>query len=341
MPFTLELIWYLVICISVIFYTVLDGFDLGVGCLHLFARDDTDRRVFLNAIGPVWDGNEVWLIIIFGGMFAGFPPVYATICSSFYTLMMIFIAGLMFRAVAIEFRSKHGSHAWRKTWDILFSVASFIIAFAIGIIMANLIHGLPINENGDFVGNFWGFFTPYTVLVGVTGVALFMMHGTTYLIMKTEGDLHDRIRNWVKPTILFFVICYVVTTLATLMYQPHMLNMMKESPWLFVVAVAAMLAIANVPRCVHHGKDGMAFLSSCFSIALLFILFGIGTFPNFVRSSIDPQNFSLTFLNSAASVKTLQVILTVALIGVPLVLAYGFWIYRVFRGKVRLDDTSY
>ena len=125
------------------------------------------------------------------------------------------------------------------------------------------------------------------------------------------------------------------------MYQPHMLAMMKENPWLFIIAVAAMLVIANVPRCTYHRKDGMAFISSCLSIALLFVLFGIGTFPNFVRSSIDPQQFSLTFLNSAASVKTLQVILTVALIGVPLVLLYGFWIYRVFRGKVKLDDTSY
>ncbi len=337
----LPLIWYSVLCISVIFYIILDGFDLGVGCLHLFGRSDQDRRVFLNSIGPVWDGNEVWLIIIFGGMFAGFPAVYSTICSVFYTIMMAVIAGLMFRAVAIEFRSKHPSHRWRRTWDILFSVASFLIAFLIGVVLANLIHGLPLKGHALIGWSLRKFFSPYAVLVGVTGVSLFMMHGTIYLLMKTEGELHNYLRRWVKPTILFFVVCYILTTLITLVYEPHMIATMKKVPWLFAFAVAAVLTIANIPRCVHLGKDGMAFISSSLSIALLFMLFGIGTFPNFLRSTIDPQLYSLTFMNSAASTKTLQIILTVAVIGVPLVLAYGFWIYRIFRGKVRLDDASY
>jgi len=336
-----ENIWYLVICISVVFYTVLDGFDLGVGALHLFARDDRERRVFLNAIGPVWDGNEVWLIIIFGGMFAGFPAAYATICEAFYTLIMILLAAIIFRAVAIEFRSKIESKNWRFAWDIIFSFSSILMAFIIGMIMANLIQGIPLDENGDFVGSFSTFFSPYSILLGFTACALFAMHGAVFLLMKTEGSLHDHVRKWINPAIVVFLIFYVMTTLATLMYMPHMLKMMRSAPWLFAIALIAMLAIANVPRCIYKGNDGWAFISSSCCIAFLFFLFGIGIYPNLVRSSINPEHFSLNLYNAAAAVPTFKVILTVACIGVPLVLAYGFWIYRIFRGKVTLDDTSY
>ena len=334
-------IWYLVIGVSVVFYTVLDGFDLGVGCLHLFTKNDKERRVMLNAIGPVWDGNEVWLVIIFGALFVGFSPVYATICSAFYTLMMILMAGLMIRAVAIEFRSKQESPRWRRIWDGLFSIASYVIAFSIGVMMGNLIAGIPLDQTGDFVGSFSDFFTPYTVLVGITGVAVFMMHGTVYMLMKTEGEMHDRVRRWLGPKIGIFVICYIATTLFTLFSMPHMLHTMKQTPWLFMVALVAMLMIANVPYCAYRGNDGWAFLSSSLSIGLLFVLFGIGTYPNLVRSSLNPEQFSLNLFNSAASMPTMKVVLTVAVIGVPLVLAYGWWIYHIFRGKVTIDETSY
>lgn len=335
-----QVIWYLVIGASVIFYTVLDGFDLGVGCLHLFTRSDTERRVMLNAIGPVWDGNEVWLVIAFGALFVGFPPVYATVCSAFYTPIMILIAGLMFRAVAIEFRSKQESPRWRSFWDVMFSLGSYLIAFIIGIMMANLIIGIPIDKDQIFYGNFWSFFTPYTVLVAITGVALFSMHGAIFMLMKTEGEMHERIRRWVNPAIILFVILYVLVTFSTLVHQPHMIAVMKEHPWLFGVGLLAALAIAYIPACVKRGWDGTAFLSSCASIALLFSLFGIGTYPNLVRSTLDPQN-SLTLFNASAGFNTLKVVLIVAIIGVPLVLGYGWWIYRIFRGKVSLDEASY
>lgn len=337
----LENIWYLVICVSVILYTILDGFDLGVGALHLFARDDRERRVFLNAIGPVWDGNEVWLIIVFGGLFAGFPAAYATICEAFYNLIMILLAAIIFRAVAIEFRSKVERKRWRHVWDYVFSVSSILMAFIIGVMMANLVEGIPLDQNGDFVGVHWNFFSPYAILLGVTAIALFSMHGAIFLLMKTEDALHSHVRRWVNPTIVFFLICYFVTTLATLFYMPHMLDRMRSVPWLFVVAILSMLSIANVPRCLHKGNDGFAFLSSCGCIAFLFILFGIGIYPNLVRSSINPAEYSITLYNASASLPALKVILTVACIGVPIVLAYGFWIYRIFRGKVKLDANSY
>ncbi len=321
-------------------YTVLDGFDLGVGCLHLFTRDDQERRLMLNAIGPVWDGNEVWLIIVFGAMFVGFPPVYATICSSFYFIIMILLMGLMIRAVAIEFRSKQESKGWRHLWDCMFSIGSYVIAFTISVLMGNIIIGIPIDQNEVFQGSFAGFFTPYTILVGILGVTIFMMHGAIYMLMKTEGTMHKRVRRWVNPTIIIFIVCYIATTIVTVIYKPHMIDIMRETPALFLVGVLALLAIACVPLFACRGKDGTAFIFSSISVALLFVLFGLGTYPNMVRSSLDPS-YSLTLFNSSATVATLKVVLIVAGIGVPMVLAYGYWIYRIFRGKVSIDETSY
>ncbi len=337
---TFQIIWYAVIGISVIMYTVLDGFDLGVGCLHLFTRDDQERRLMLNAIGPVWDGNEVWLVIVFGAMFVGFPPVYATICSSFYFIIMILLMGLMIRAVAIEFRSKQESKGWRCFWDYMFSIGSYVIAFTIGVLMGNIIVGIPIDQNEVFQGSFTGFFTPYTILVGILGVTVFMMHGAIYMLMKTEGAMHERIRRWISPTIIIFIICYIATTIMTLIYKPHMIDLMKGTPALFLMGILALLAIICVPLFACRSKDGTAFIFSSISIALLFVLFGLGTYPNMVRSSLDPS-YSLTLFNSSATVATFKVVLTIAGIGVPMVLAYGYWIYRIFRGKVSIDETSY
>ncbi len=336
-----HIIWYLIIGVSVVLYTVLDGFDLGVGCLHLFTRDDNERRLMLNAIGPVWDGNEVWLVIIFGGIFVGFPPVYATICSGLYNLIMILIAGLMIRAVSIEFRSKQESPKWRTFWDYMFSIGSYVIAFTIGLVMGNLITGIPLGSHGVFIGTFGDFFTPYTILVGITGIAVFMMHGAIYMLMKTEGKMHERVRRWVNPTITIFIVSYLAITLVTLIYKSHMIGLMREIPYLFTVGLLTLLAIVCVPYFVHRKMDGTAFIFSSLSITFLIALFGLGTYPYMVRSSVDPHINSLTLFNSAATLPTMKVVLIVAAIGVPLVLAYGYWIYRIFRGKVTLDDTSY
>jgi len=337
----LVLIWYFVICASVVFYTILDGFDLGVGMLQLFGRSDTERRIFLNSIGPVWDGNEVWLVIIGGATFAGFPIAYATICSVFYIPIMILLMGIIFRAVAIEFRSKVESPVWRQVWDVIFCVSSYVMTFLFGVLLANLVQGVRLGPEGEFLGTFWDFFTPYSILVGITGIFLFIMHGTIYLFMKTEGDLHERLRGWVPHSIAYFCIFYFLTTAATLIYMPHMGDALRDNPWLFLIALVALLVIANIPREIFRGNDWYAFLSSCLSITLLLALYAIGTFPNLLRSSLDPAKHSMTIYDAAASDGTLKIILTIAIIGVPLVIAYGFWIYRIFRGKVTLHDASY
>lgn len=332
--------WFILIGVLFTGYAMLDGFDLGVGALHLFTRTDDERRVMLNAIGPVWDGNEVWLVTGGGALFAAFPNVYATVFSGFYMAFVLLLVALIFRAVAIEFRSKQPMRWWRQMWDIGFSAGSVLSSLLIGVAMGNIAWGIPIDGRGEFAGTFWTLLHPYPLLLGVTTVALFMMHGAIYALMKTEGTLHDRLRGWINNCVIFFIICYAVTTMATLLYVPHMAARVRGSPWLFTLAVANMLAIANIPREIHRGRDGRAFLSSCAAMITLMGLFGLEMYPNLVLSNPDPAN-SLNIYNAASSPKTLSIMLTIAAIGVPIVLAYTVSIYWIFRGKVKLDRMSY
>jgi cytochrome bd ubiquinol oxidase subunit II len=339
--FILSLLWYLIIGFSVAFYVILDGFDLGVGIMNFFTKQDRDRRVFLNAIGPVWDGNEVWLVIVGGALFAGFPDVYATLFSGFYNLCMLLLAALIFRAVAIEFRSKRESKRWRLIWDALFSCSSLLIAFGLGVVLGNLMDGIPLNADGDFIGSFEMFFRPFPILIGFFTVALLMMHGSIYLAMKTEGALHKQLCLWSHRCIWGFVAIYVVTSVVTWVQAPHLIERFKEDPLFLIVPLATLLCILNIPRMFTRRSIGWAFLFSCFSIALLFCVFGIGTFPYLVRSSLHPEANSLSFFNASASALTLKVLLIMVAIGIPLVFFYGTYAYRVFRGKVKIDKMSY
>jgi cytochrome d ubiquinol oxidase subunit II len=339
MPFDLNHLWFLLVGILLTGYALLDGFDLGVGALHLFVRKDEHRRLFMNAIGPVWDGNEVWLVTGGGALFAAFPHVYATVFSGFYLAMMLVLFALIFRAVAIEFRSRRPERPWRQVWDVSFSVSSILSALLFGIALGNVIWGLPLDERWDYTGTFLGLLHPYAILTGLTSVALFMMHGAIFLVLKTDGEVHEIVRGWIRNTIIFFVICYATTTMTTLLYAPHMSSAIKAHPALFVVPLLTMLAVANIPREIHLNRDGMAFLSSGATIVGLMALVGIGLYPNLVRAT-DPER-SLTLYNAASSASTLKTMAVIAAIGIPLVLAYTVSVYWIFRGKVRLDSSSY
>ncbi len=342
MEFTLDLntIWFLLIGALLSGYAILDGFDLGVGMLHLFVKGDKERRIMINSIGPVWDGNEVWLVTGGGALFAAFPHVYATVFSGFYNAFILLLFMLIFRAVAIEFRSKRPMQWWRKMWDVAFSVASFLIAFLMGLALGNIITGIPIGPDKEFAGTFLGLINPYSILIGVTTVALFMMHGAIYSVMKTDGEHQAKLRGWVNNTIIFFAICYVTATMATLIYYPNMVENFRSAPVIFIIALLNMLAIANVPREIFKGREFRAFLSSALSIAALLLIFAIGIFPNIVFSNPNPE-YSLTIYNAASSDKTLTIMLIIALIGIPFVLVYTISIYWIFRGKVKLDEMSY
>jgi cytochrome bd ubiquinol oxidase subunit II len=294
----------------------------------------------LNSIGPVWDGNEVWLVTGGGALFAGFPEIYASLLSGFYEPVMLLLSGLIFRAVAIEFRSKQPMKWWRQSWDIIFAFGSFLITLLLGIIMGNLITGMQIDEHRNVLNTWQEILNPYALLASVFTISIFLMHGAIYLTMKTEGDLHDKIRDWIQPCIIFFIICYVTITMATLIYMPHMISALQERPVFFAIAILNMLVIANIPREIFHGRDGMAFISSCVNIICLFALFAIGAYPNVLRAINNPE-FSLTIYNSASSPKTLQILFLIAFIGMPLVISYTIAVYTIFRGKVKIEPTSY
>jgi cytochrome d ubiquinol oxidase subunit II len=341
--FSLEFLqncFYLVFGLGVTLYAILDGFDLGVGMLHLFAKNDLDRRIFLNAIGPVWDGNAVWLVIVNGVLFAAFPPIFASMFSGFYLLCMILLFGLMIRAVAIEFRSKHESKIWRNFWDGAFSIASYIIAFGVGVTLGNMIEGVPINAKGDFLADFDLIFRPYPILIGLLSVSLFTMHGAIYLCMKTENSLHEQLRRWVTKLVYLFGIVYAVTTFATLGFMPHMADKILSRPYLLIFPIGAFLALLNVIRLFKKGKDLWAFGFSALGIASLFITFGLGTFPSIIRSTLDPS-YSLTVYNSSSTALTLTVLFFIVVTGVPLVFLYGSIVYRIFKGKVVIESSSY
>ena len=340
LSFDLNTIWFLLIGALLSGYAILDGFDLGVGMLHLFVMGEQERRIMINSIGPVWDGNEVWLVTGGGALFAAFPHVYATVFSGFYNALIILLFMLIFRAVAIEFRSKRPMILWKKMWDTAFSVASFLIAFLMGIALGNIISGIPIGPDKEYAGTFLGLINPYTILIGITTVALFMMHGAIYIVMKTENELQAKLRGWINNTIIFFVICYVTATMATLIYYPHMVENFRAAPVIFIFAILNMLVIANIPREISKERDFRAFLSSAASIAALLVIFAMGIFPNIVYSNPNPE-YGLTIYNAASSEKTLTIMLIIALIGIPFVLAYTISIYWIFRGKVKLNEMSY
>jgi cytochrome d ubiquinol oxidase subunit II len=340
MGLDLHVIWFGLVGILLTGYAILDGFDLGVGALQLLTRKDEHRRLMINAIGPVWDGNEVWLVTGGGALFAAFPEVYATVFSGFYLAFMLLLCMLIFRAVAIEFRSKQPALWWRQVWDVSFSSASIGCSLLLGVAFGNVVWGVPLNADREFAGSFLGLLNPYALLVGVTTVALFMMHGAIYVVLKTEGELREIARGWINNTIIFFIICYGLTTMATLLYAPHMSQHLRDYPIFFAIPALTMLAIANIPREIHHGRDFLAFLSSGATMVGLMALVGIGIFPNLVLSRPNPE-LSLTIYNAASSPKTLTIMLIIVAIGVPIVLAYTSSIYYIFRGKVKLDTMSY
>ena len=336
----LNAVWFVLIYALFGGYAILDGFDLGVGTLHLFTRKDEHRRMMLNSIGPVWDGNEVWLVTGGGALFAAFPDVYATVFSGFYLALMLLLVALIFRGVAIEFRSKRPQRWWRQMWDVSFSAGSVLSSLLLGVALGNLAQGIPLDAEGEYAGGFLTLLRPYPLLVGVMTVSLFAMHGSIYAVMKTEDELQALLRGRVRNCMIFFLLCWAATTMATLIYLPHLSERLRRQPLCFGVVIVLLLALANVPREINRGREFRGFLSSCLAIATLMTLFGLGMYPNLVLSDPMPEH-SLTIHNAASSRKTLGIMLTIALIGVPVVIAYTANIYWIFRGKVKLEAGSY
>ncbi len=332
--------WFLVVGGLFSGYAILDGFDLGAGAWHLFLRKEESRRIALNAIGPVWDGNEVWLVIGGGTLFAGFPEVYASLLSAMYIPFMLFLIFLIFRAISIEFRSKEPMLWWRRLWDTSYCISSAVLAVLLGVVLGNVLRGIPLDEDFVFRGSWLTFLHPYALWVGITTLALFMLHGALYLLMKTEGRLFAKFTILVRWAIVFFVFTFMVTTLWSVLFIPHLSDDFAERPALFGLPVLVFLTIALIPGLVRRRRYKRAFIASSAVCALLLMLVAVEVYPVILLSTIDPA-YSLTVENASASDKSLSIMLTFAAFGAPLVLAYTIFVYYTFRGKVRLDEHSY
>lgn len=334
-------LWYLVVGLLFSGYAILEGFDYGAGAWHLFFRKDLSRRIAINAIGPIWDANQVWLIIGGGALFAGFPVMYATLLSAMYVPFMLFLVMLVLRSSAIKFRSAEEMSWWRKTWDYIYFISNVTISFLLGVVIGNVLQGFELGENHKYLGGtFFNFLNPYAVMTGLTTLSLFMLQGAIFLLLKTEGRLFARLTFLLKKGMVFFIITFSLTSLYTLIYIPGVTDKFRENPTFFILPVLSFLSVANIPRLVSKKKYAHAIVFSSLTMAFLLMLVAFQLYPVLLPSKIDPS-FSVTIYNAASSEKSLGIMLTIVLMGSPLLASYFLFLYKIFNGKVLLDDTSY
>jgi cytochrome d ubiquinol oxidase subunit II len=336
----LPTVWFILVGVLLTGYAILDGFDLGVGTLHLFvARDDRERRLALNAVGPVWDGNEVWLLTGGGALFAAFPDVYATVFSGMYVAVMLLLVAFIARAVSMELRSKEEAPAWRRFWDVAFALGSFVAALLLGVALGNVLRGLLLTSEGEYAGTFLDLLNPFAVTVGVLSVALFSLHGAVWLELKTEGALRERAGRAADYAHAAVLLLWTAATLASRSAAPHLWAAYDKGPaWIApAVLVSALLALPAVRR---RGGPAAAFTVSAVGIASLMAIVGQGLYPHLVPA-LGGLNDGLTVAGAASSALTLRTMLLVALLGMPVVIGYTIFVYYSFRGPVVLDDASY
>ena len=332
----LNVIWFILLTVLFIGFFFLEGFDYGVGALLPFlGKTDLERRIIINTIGPVWDGNEVWMITAGGAMFAAFPHVYATLFSGFYLALFLMLVALIGRGVAFEFRSKEEDPQWRSTWDWLIFFGSVIPAVLWGVTVTNLIQGVPIDAKMHFVGSFFDLLSPYTLVGGVAFLFVFIFHGAIYLNLKTEGEL--RVRSRQAALTSGMVSALSCLALVGLTYAKTDLFKSAAAGGALCGAIATFLAAYGLIRLNH---SGWAFLLSGLTILLTTAGFFLGLFPRLIVSSLNPD-WSLTIHNAASSPYTLKLMTVAAFILVPVVLVYQAWSYWVFRQRITGKHLEY
>ena len=325
--------WYIIIAILWTGFFVLEGFDFGVGMLHsLIGRDEAGRRAAINTIGPLWDGNEVWLIVAGAGMFAAFPGWYATMFSAYNLALVLLLAALIVRGVAFEYRGKRDAARWRRTWDTALTTGSLLAPLLIGVALAGLLHGLPINSAQDFTGSFWDLLQPYALFTGITLVLVCLLHGATFLCLKTTGDMRQR--SWqaarrVAPFTGAFVIGFIIWTHVTA----------SKAFFLNVIELLAILAVLAAVWLVWDHREGFAFAATTVTIASCILSIFVDLYPNVMVSSTSPA-YNLTVHNTASGAYSLKAMTVVVIIFLPLVLGYQTWTYYVFRKRVSTSDFT-
>ena len=340
-------LWFVLIGVLLAGYAVFDGFDLGVGTLYpILGKTEQDKSVMRLAIGPVWDGNEVWLLTAGGALFAAFPPVYATVFSGFYLALMLLLFALIFRAAALEFR--HVDPAWAKLWDVAFFLGSAIPALLFGVAVGNIIGGLPLTASGEFIvgggapifaANLLAALNPYALIIGIFGLVWILWHGASWLAVKTTGDLYGRAVRTRRALTVAFAVAFAGATAATAVFAPDAFARATGSVfgWVFIVVAIAGAILSWVSG--RGGADLRAFYGSSLAVVGMVGIWAASIFPALVPS-VGPGE-SLTVANSSSSQLTLTVMLIIAAIGVPLVLFYFFLIYRTYAGRIEASAEGY
>jgi len=332
--------WFIIIGFLITGYAILDGFDFGAGAWHLFFDKKKERRVALNAIGPVWDGNEAWLVIGGAGIFAGFPLMYAELFSAMNTPFMLFLMFIIFRAVSIEVRGKEDSQKWRDTWDTVYSVCSIVLPVLLGVVMGNVLQGLPLDENFQYTGGaLFTFLTPYALLVGVMTLLLFMVHGGLYLLIKTHGDMHHRIEKRISYAYRGFLVLYIAVASYSIL-TPHLIENARNNIALTLIPSILFAIIICVGIFIRKKNYKWAFVGTILTIVCLMLIAALNLHPTFLRNT-EIIGHDITVYNAAASTKSLEIMLTITAIGAPLLLIYTYFAYKVFWGKVNIDEHSY
>jgi cytochrome d ubiquinol oxidase subunit II len=326
----LTTVWFILIAVLWIGYFVLEGFDFGVGMLlGVLGRTDTERRVLINTIGPLWDGNEVWVLVAGGATFAAFPEWYATLFSGFYLPLFLILVALIFRNVAFEYRAKRDEAAWKKRWDSAIFFGSLVPALLWGVAFGNIVRGVPIDADKEFVGTFFDLLNPYALLAGLVTTTLFATHGAVFLALKTTGDIRERARRTalqVGPLAALLAVVFLGWTYAERSDARHI-------EWFGVAAVAAAVALVGGLVAAHRGREGWAFAGTAVAIGLAVAALFLSLFPEVMPSSLDPA-WSLTTENASSTPYTLRIMTWVAVLFTPVVLGYQTWSYVVFRRRI-------
>jgi cytochrome bd ubiquinol oxidase subunit II len=345
-----ETLWFVFVALMIAMYVLLDGFDLGAGAIHLVAaRDDRERRKIIRAIGPVWDGNEVWLIAGGGTLFFAFPVLYASSFSGFYLPLIIVLWLLMLRGLSIELRGHIGDPMWASFWDAVFFLGSSLLAVFFGAALGNVVRGVPLDSDGYFFQPLWtdfnpfsetpGILDPYTVLIGLLALATLIVHGANFIAVKTDGDLNARSRTISRRFTYATVVLTVLATAFTFWVSPWMLDSFNERPYGYVLPLVAIAGLVGMVLFNLRNDDKAAFLSSGAYIIGMLTSTVFGVYPK-VLPAVDPAN-SLTIYNASASQYGMAVGLVWWSIGMVLAVVYFVIIYRLFRGKVSLEDEGY
>ena len=345
----METIWLCLVAIMFTLYVVLDGFDIGAGVIHLWvARSDHERRLVLRSIGPVWDGNEVWLLAAGGTLFFAFPTLYASSFSGFYLPLMIVLWLLILRGISIEFRNHLKSPVWNPFWDVVFSAASLLLAVLYGAALGNVVRGVPLDEEGYFFAPLWTDFRPstatgvldwYTITVGLVALAALVLHGSLWVALKTEGAVNGRARRAAAAVWWAVVFLTVVVTLLTFRVQGQVAANMSERPWGYIFPALAVAGILSVKWFLSRKDEIRAFLASCAYLVGMMTSVVFGLYPLVLPASTNPA-YSLTVHNAKAADYGLKIGLVWWLMGMALATGYFVYTYRHFSGKVQLDEEE-